>query len=217
MIENVRIDSEFSLSNHKPKTMTIANKKPKMENQQPRKQGKEIEWEKLDCVEVRMNFQHEMNRQLSNKEKLGNGITWECMSRMIQETGQEVVGFERKEGLNQCFNGHEEEIAQYKKGIMEYSREIARVGNDNEERRLIDKRRNLRKRFKEYKKLWENEWWERKIDECKTAEQKHDCRNMYKFLKMLVREDIFTPSEYKLILKKCQRIGLKGQWRKLRS
>ena len=35
---------------------------------------------------------------------------------------------------------------------MEYSREIARVGNANEKRRLIDERRKLRKRFKEYKK-----------------------------------------------------------------
>jgi len=34
---------------------------------------------------------------------------------MIQETGQQVVGFKKKEGLNPCFNGHEEEIAQYKK------------------------------------------------------------------------------------------------------
>ena len=206
LIKNVRTDSEFSLSDHKPKTMTIASKKPKMENQQLRRQGKEIDWEKLDCVEVRMKFQHEMNRQLSNKEKLGTGITWECMSKMIQETGQQVVGFKRKEGLNPCFNGHEEEIAKYKQGIMEYSREIVRVGNANEKRRLIDKRKKLRKKFKEYKKQWENEWWERKIDECKIAEQKHDSRNMYKILKDIgvrdankeaMREEFFTPSEYK--------------------
>ena len=87
LIENVRTDSEFSLSDHKPKTMTIANKKPKKESQHPREQGQEVDWEKLDCVEVRMNFQHEMNRKLSNEEKLGNGITWEYMSKMIQETG----------------------------------------------------------------------------------------------------------------------------------
>ena len=47
-----------------------------------------------------MNFQHEMNRKISNKEKLGNGITWECRSKMIEETGHQVVGFKRKEGLN---------------------------------------------------------------------------------------------------------------------
>ena len=91
--------------------MTIASRKPTMENQQLRKQGKEIDWEKLDCEEVRMNFQHEMNRKLSIKERLGNGITWKCMSKMIQETEQQVVGFKRKEGLNPCFNRHEEEIA----------------------------------------------------------------------------------------------------------
>ena len=60
-----------------------------------------------------MNFQNEMNRKLSSKEKLGNGITWECLAKMAQETGQQVVGFKKKEGLNPCFNGHEEEIAQY--------------------------------------------------------------------------------------------------------
>ena len=89
---------------------------------------------------------------------------------------------------------------------MEYSRKIARVRNANERRRLIDKRRKLRKKFKEYKKHWENERWERKIDECKTAEQKHGSRNMHKILKEIgvrnvnkevMREEFFTPSEYK--------------------
>jgi len=49
-----------------------------MEKQQPRKERKGIGWEKLDCEEVRMNFQNEINRKLSSKEKLGNGVTWEC-------------------------------------------------------------------------------------------------------------------------------------------
>ena len=99
-----------------------------------------------------------MNRKPSGKEKLGNGITWECLAKMIQETGQQVVGFKNKEGLNPCFNGPVEDIAQHKKGIMEYSRKIARVGNANEKERLIYKRRKLRNRFKESKKQWENEW-----------------------------------------------------------
>ena len=55
--------------------MTIANNRPKMENQQPRKQGKGIDLEKKDCELVRMNSQNEMNRKLGNKEKLENGIT----------------------------------------------------------------------------------------------------------------------------------------------
>ena len=88
---------------------------------------------------------------------------------------------------------------------MEYSREIAIVGDANEKRRLIDKKRRLRKKCKEYKKQWENEWWERKIDECKIAEQKHDSRNVYKILKDIgvrdvnkdvMREEFFKPSEY---------------------
>ena len=89
-------------------------------------------------MDERLNVHHEMNRKVSNIEKLGNGITWECMPKMIQETGQKVVGFKRKEGLNPGFNRHEEEIAQYEKGIVKYLREIARVGHANEKRRLID-------------------------------------------------------------------------------
>ena len=161
-----------------------------------------------------MNFQNEMNRKLSSKEKLGCGITWKCLAKMIQETGQQVVGFKKKEGLNPCFNGHEEEIAQYKKGIMEYSRKIARVGNANDKERLIYKRRKLRKRFKESKNQWENEWWERKIDECKAAEQKYDCKKMYKILrdigvrdvnKKVMREEFFTPNEYKAHFEKVSK------------
>ena len=39
LIKNVRTGRGFSLFDHKPKTMTLANKMPKMENQQPRMQG----------------------------------------------------------------------------------------------------------------------------------------------------------------------------------
>ena len=92
------------------------------------------------------------------------------MAKMIQETREQIVRFKKKEGLNQCFDGHEEEIAQYKKSIMEYSREIARVRNAYEKGRLVHKRREWRKRFKDSKKQWEDEWWEKKIDQCKAAE-----------------------------------------------
>ena len=68
LIRNVRTGSESSLSDHKPKAMTKANKRSKMENQQPRKEGKRIDSEKLDCEKVRMNFQNEMNRRLCSKK-----------------------------------------------------------------------------------------------------------------------------------------------------
>ena len=48
----------------------------------------------------------------------------------------------------------------------------------------------MRKRNKKSKKQWENEWWEKKIDECKAAEQKHDSRKMYKILKDIGVRDI---------------------------
>ena len=58
-----------------------------MENQQPRKEGKGIDWENLDCKEVRMNFQNEMNRKVSSEEKLRNGITWECLAKIYKKQG----------------------------------------------------------------------------------------------------------------------------------
>ena len=45
-----------------------------------------------------MNFQNEMNSKLSSKEKLGNGITWECLAKIIQKTVQKVVGFKTERG-----------------------------------------------------------------------------------------------------------------------
>ena len=68
----------------------------------------------------------------------------------------------------------------------------------------------MRKTYKDSKKQWENEWWEKKIAECKEAEQKHDRRKMYKILKDIgvrdirkevIREEFFTPNEYKRGLK----------------
>ena len=41
------------------------------------------------------------------------------MAKMVQETGQQVVGFTKHPCLIPCFNGHEEEKAQSKKSIME--------------------------------------------------------------------------------------------------
>ena len=72
----------------------------------------------------------------------------------------------------------------------------------------------MRKKCKEYKKQWENEWWERKIDECKIAEQKHDSRNVHKILKDIgvrdvnkdvMREEFFKPSEYKAHFEKVSK------------
>ena len=41
----------------------------------------------------------------------------------------------------------------------------------------------MRKRFKGSKKRWENEWWEKKTDEFKAAQEKHDSRKMHKISK----------------------------------
>ena len=61
-----------------------------------------------------MNFQNEMNRKLDISSNSENGIAWECLATVIKETGQQIVGFKEKEGLNPCFDGYEEEIVQYK-------------------------------------------------------------------------------------------------------
>ena len=91
-----------------------------------------------------MNFQNEMKRKLDVNNNSENGITWECLAMVIQETGKQIVSFKEKEGLNPCFDGHGEEVVQYqyKNSIMEYSGQIARAGNASEKGRLLQKRGN---------------------------------------------------------------------------
>jgi len=77
----------------------------------------------------------------------------------------------------------------------------------------------LRKRFRESEKQWENEWWERKIDECNAAEQKYDCKKIYKILrdiggrdvnKEVMREEFFKPNEYKAHFEKVSKDRFEG-------
>ena len=82
-----------------------------------------------------------MNRKLDINNYSENGITWECLATVIQETGQQIVRFKETEGLNPYCNRYEEEIVPYKQNIMEYSREIARAGDAKEKERLILKKK----------------------------------------------------------------------------
>ena len=77
----------------------------------------------------------------------------------------------------------------------------------------------MRKRFRESEKQWENEWWERKIDECNAAEQKYDCKKIYKILrdiggrdvnKEVMREEFFKPNEYKAHFEKVSKDRFEG-------
>ena len=95
---------------------------------------------------------------------------------------------------------------------MEYSRKIARVGNANEKERLIYKRRKLRKGLRSLRINGKMSGGRGKL--MKAAEQKYDCKKMYRILrdigvkdvnKEVMIEEFFTPNEYKAHFEKVSK------------
>ena len=116
MVRRIAADSEFTLSDHKPKTMTIIDEGPKCKKSKERKNVRKIDWQKLENRSMKLKFQEEMRKSINAaRQKSNEDISWEWLSRTLEEVGEKTAGLKMKESLNPCFDGHEREISTFKR------------------------------------------------------------------------------------------------------
>ena len=114
--------SELTLSDHKPKTMTIIDEGPKCKKSKERKNVRKIDWQKLENRSMKLKFQEEMRKSINAaRQKSNKDISWEWLSRTLEEVGEKTAGLKMKESLNPCFDGHEREISTFKDKLMTYN------------------------------------------------------------------------------------------------
>ena len=207
MVRRIATDSEFTLSDHKPKTMTIIDEGPKCKKSKERRNVRKIDWQKLENRSMKLKFQEEMRKSINAaRQKSNKDISWEWLSRTLEEVGEKTAGLKMKESLNPCFDGHEREISTSKDKIMTYTERMQNAESEEQKRLYCRKRREVRNNFKKVKKQWETEWWEKKIKDCKEAEKEKNTGKLYKLLKEIgvkdmskgtMQEEFFKPEEYR--------------------
>ena len=215
LIRNIRTLGEYSLSDHKPKLMTLRTVRRPVILERKVKAAR-IQWEKLHDENIELKFKENTKAALQKMEEEKPEIEWSDISSLLMKEAEKVCGKVSKRPTNPWMMGREEEAKQYQQMI---SRETSRLRSaeerakerrgDEEAEELVkearSRRQNVRKEYKKKLRNWEKEWWQEKLEECKEACDKGEIGRMYKLLKLIgckeanpvTQEERFTPDEYR--------------------
>ena len=148
MVRRIATDSEFTLSDHKPTTMTTIDEGPKCTKSKERKNMRKIDWQKLENRSMKLKFQEETRKSINAARQESNkDISWELLSRTLEEVGEKTAGLKMKESLNPCSDGHEREISTCKDKIMTYTERMQNAESEEQKRLYCRKRREVRNNF----------------------------------------------------------------------
>ena len=92
MVRRIATDSEFTLSDHKPKTMRIIDEGPKCKKSKQRENVRKIGWQKLDNTSMTLKFQEEMRTSMNTARQDSKGISLDRLSRTLKEVGENTAG-----------------------------------------------------------------------------------------------------------------------------
>ena len=133
MMRRIATDSTFTLSDHKPKTMTIIDERPKCKKIKREKNVRKIDWQKLENRSMKLKFQEEMRKSINAARQESNkDISWEWLSRTLEEVGEKTAGLKMKQSLNPCFDGHEREISTFKDKIVTYTERMQNAESEKQ-------------------------------------------------------------------------------------
>ena len=125
-------------------------------------------------------------------------VKWDGLATIVSRTAKDVCGTRQKIGLSPWIDEHLEELEEHKKRISRLTRTIegcepAAINHWKEARK------SARRQMKKDKKVWEETWWLRVVEEAKTAEGTGNTRKMYQTLRRIgvkdtqnIEEEIFT-------------------------
>ena len=191
---------ELTLSDHKPKKLTILVKKWHWPTTK-RTRVPKIRWEKLKEPEIAMLYRQKINELIeedereNTEEETVNTTNYGKIVSLVTRAAKEVCGEEEKRIENPWMTGKDEELQRMKSrisGAVTQRNNISERERQGEDviREMEEARENLktaRRTMKKEIRRWEKEWWEEKINECTDAEGRGDSGKMYKIMKELGR------------------------------
>ena len=93
-----------------------------VKDQNRRKDVRKIAWQKLENWSVKLKFQEEIRKSINAaRQEFNKDISWEWLSRALEEVGEKTAGLKMKESLDPCCDGHEREISTFKGKIKAYT------------------------------------------------------------------------------------------------
>ena len=195
---------EFSLSDHKPKRMTLVINKPKKKIYTNRKKTPKINWERLKDDEIATRYRDRVELLLEEQERtepyVGDSRTkWNELTEVVTKAAEDICGTQEKKVLNPWMAGREGEIERLRANItgkltqrndlMERQREADTQQEADiinlELQQTKDQLKQARTELQRKTRQWEKDWWSDIVDECKEAGERGDTGAVYKKLKEL--------------------------------
>ena len=173
-----------------------------VKNQKRGKNVRKFDWQKLENKGLKLKLLEEIRKSINTARQDSNkDISCEWLSRTLEEVGEKAVG-----EPDPCFDEHEGDISTFKGKILIYTERVQNAESEEQKRLYCRKRREVRNDFKKAEKQLETEWWEKKIQECKEAEEEKNTGKLYRLFKVIrgkdtskgtMQEEFFTPEEYR--------------------
>ena len=191
---------ELTLSDHKPKKLTILVKKWHWPTTK-RMRVPKIRWEKLKEPKIAILYRQKINELIeedereNTEEETVNTTNYGEIVSLVTRAAKEACGEEEKRIENPWMTGKDEELQRMKSrisGAVTQRNNISERERQGEDaiREMEEARENLktaRRTMKKEIRRWEKEWWEEKINECTDPEGRGDSGKMYKIMKELGR------------------------------
>ena len=192
---------ETTLSDHKPKKIIIERKWKKYDSQNRKKRVPRIRWNKLKDEEVASQYRRKVEDLLVDS---GEGIDenktcWNKITDIVIKAADEICGREEKQVENPWMQDKDEEVQRMRRRLniaieRRNSLLVNQRENPNDDLNVdinISKEevKNARKEIKRETRRWETEWWNKIIEDCKSAGERNDTGEVYRNLKKLGNRD----------------------------
>jgi len=220
LVKRMRTVNEMSMSDHKPKSISVKIVEKKWRTCGGRKSSQKIKWEVLKEVEKKEEYKEATRRHMEEHERATNEerMRWDELTKVMTEAAKEVCGQASGRIANPWMIGKEERVRELRMEIEsavrmrnERSERLnavrrlreRRVNNRVErmERELEEARERLkyaRRRMKVFLRNVERDWWSGKIDECEAACRAGRMGDMYGLLKEIGRKGWKAPASSRI-------------------
>ena len=115
LVKKVCTVGDISLSDHKPKKITIELNKPKKKKIFVRQKSKRINWEKLRDEETATRYRDRVELLIEEKERNDNnlqenGTGWSEITEVVTKAAEDICGIQEKKIENPWMAGRDDEI-----------------------------------------------------------------------------------------------------------
>lgn len=197
-VKKVSTVGESSISDHKPKKLTLVRKWKKYNSEEKKARIPRIKWESLRNEETELRYRQKVTELLENQtEENREQTNWQKIADTVTKAALEVCGREEKRIENPWMVDKDDEVQRMRARI---NRAIERRNTLTEQRRTgaaaeddldvniaasIEELKEARKELKRETRRWELEWWEEILTNCENAGERGDTFEVYKNLKKL--------------------------------